>query len=123
MISGIKFSNFFIEMSSTLMYSKFQSSISKVAVSRHFSQLVKNGTKIKLILYTKSNCSLCDTAKEYIEENYPNKFLIDEVDITKDKILFRQFKLDIPVFYYNGSLLMKHRADKNALDNLIREID
>ena len=77
--------------------------------------------KIKLVLYTKSNCSLCDTAKEFIEDNYPDKFLIEEIDITKDKTLFRKFKLDIPVFYYQGSLLMQHRAEKSALDKLIYE--
>jgi hypothetical protein len=77
--------------------------------------------KIKLILYTKSNCSLCDQAKEFIDENYPNKFVIEEVDITKDKTTFRKFKFDIPVFYHNGEFLMKHRADTARLDDLIKK--
>lgn len=75
--------------------------------------------KIKLTLYTKKNCSLCDDAKEEIHENYPNKFLIEEVDITKNRELFRKFKLDIPVFHFNGDFLMQHRVDRKALDNLI----
>lgn len=78
---------------------------------------------IKLTLYTKSNCSLCDHAKEMIDELYPNKFLIEEVDITKDRALFRKFKLDIPVFYHNGLFLMQHKVDTNALDSLIQKTD
>ena len=75
--------------------------------------------KIKLTLYTKDNCSLCDEAKEIIEETYPLKFEIEDVDITKNRELFRKFKLDIPVFYYNGQFLMKHRVDHQALKSLI----
>ena len=88
---------------------------------RSLTQSIKNDKKVTLTLYTKPKCSLCDDAKEFIEENYPNRFLIEEVDITKDKILFRKFKLDIPVFYHKGNFLMQHRADKNILDKLIQE--
>lgn len=79
-------------------------------------------SRIKLILYTKKNCSLCDEAKEIIEETYPNKFEIEDVDITKNRDLFRKFKLDIPVFYYNGEFLMKHRVDHQALKNLLNKL-
>ena len=83
---------------------------------------ISNGdNKIKLTLYTKSNCSLCDQAKEFINDNYPNKFVIEEVDITKNREIFRKFKLDIPVFYHNGEFLMKHRADKTSLDSLVKK--
>ena len=59
-----------------------------------------------------------------IEDNYPNKFLIEEVDITKNnRELFRKFKLDIPVFYYDGQLLMQHKVDMNALNNLLNKLD
>lgn len=75
--------------------------------------------KITLTLYTKKNCSLCDEAKETIEELYPNQFSIEEVDITKDRDLFRKFKLDIPVFYHNGNFLMQHKVDNQALKLLI----
>jgi len=92
----------------------------------YFQQLIYlsiNRSPIKLTLYTKNNCPLCETAKEFIEENFPNRFLIEEVDITKDKQLFRKFKLDIPVFYHGSNFLMQHKADKNALELLIRQQD
>ena len=78
--------------------------------------------KIKLTLYTKKNCSLCDQAKEQIEEIYDDQFEIEEVDITKDKSLFRKFKFDIPVFYHNGAFLMQHRVDRKALDDLVNQV-
>jgi len=71
-------------------------------------------------MYTKEDCSLCDDAIAIIDEHYPNQFIIEEVDITKNnKDLFRRFKFDIPVFYHNEKFLMKHRVDKDALNKLI----
>jgi hypothetical protein len=55
-----------------------------------------------------------------IEDAYPNRFQIDEVDITKSRELFRKFKFDIPVFYYNNEFLMQHRVDKQKLDELVK---
>lgn len=77
---------------------------------------------IKLTLYTKKNCQLCDEAKEEIEELYPNRFSIEEIDITKDKALLRKFKLDIPVFYWNGNFLMQHKVNKDVLDALLNSL-
>ena len=45
------------------------------------------------------------------------------MDITKNRDLFRKFKLDMPVFYYNGQFLMKHKVDHKALDNLIQNLN
>lgn len=82
---------------------------------------VRGLSQIKLVLYTKEDCSLCDEAKDLIEEMYPEKFLIEEVDITKNnREIFRKYKLDIPVFHHDGKFLMKHRVDTKALDDLIK---
>jgi hypothetical protein len=85
------------------------------------SQSAKN--QIKLVLYTKKQCTLCDEAKELIEHLYPSRFLIEEVDIVKDRSLFRKFKLDIPVFYHKEKFLMQNKVDQNALENLLKEYD
>jgi hypothetical protein len=77
--------------------------------------------QIKLTLYTKKQCQLCDEAKELIDHLYPNRFVIEEIDIVKDRALFRKFKLDIPVFYHGSKFLMQHKVDKTALDSLIKE--
>ena len=82
---------------------------------------IKNNSKIMEILKPKIqklknlHSVLRNQAKEIIEETYSSKFLIEDVDITKNRDLFRKFKLDIPVFYYNGEFLMKHRVDLEAL--------
>lgn len=81
---------------------------------------VRSLSHIKLVLYTKEDCSLCDEAKELIEDLYPEKFLIEEIDIMKNnREAFRKYKFDIPVFYHDGKFLMKHCVDTKALDNLI----
>ena len=90
---------------------------SMVKLARGFASTVE---PIKLVLYTKEDCSLCDTAKEQIEDQYPGQFVIEEVDITKNnRELFRKYKLDIPVFHFNGEFLMQHRVDTEALDKLV----
>ena len=76
---------------------------------------------IRLVLYTKANCELCDVAVDFIEDHYPDVFSIESVDITKNRDLWRKFKLDIPVFYHEGQLLMQHRADPVALESLIKQ--
>ncbi len=90
-----------------------------------FNNILFNvNNKIKLTLYTKENCTLCDEAKEIIEESYPNTFCFEEVDITKNnRELFRKFKFEIPVFYFNEEFLMKNRVDKKALDDLLNKIN
>ena len=108
-------------MNSSILYWRNVSRLS-FSMIRPLSNTQKSQL-IRLTLYTKKNCSLCDEAKETIEELYPNRFTFEEVDITKNKELFRKFKLDIPVFYYNGAFLMQHRANKEALDKLINDLE
>ena len=80
-------------------------------------------TRIRLTLYTKPECSLCDKAKEDLEETYGDLFELEEVNILKSRDLFRKFKLDIPVFYFNGEFLMQHKIDRQKLDDLIKKIN
>jgi hypothetical protein len=77
---------------------------------------------IRLKLYTKANCSLCDQAKNDLDHYYNGQFVIEEVDITESKALFRKFKFDIPVFHYNNEFLMQHKIDRHVLDKLIESI-
>jgi glutaredoxin len=76
---------------------------------------------IKLTLLTKDNCPLCDDAKEAIHERYGDQFEIDQVDITKDRQLFRKYKLEIPVFYYKDKFLMKNKVNFELLDSILKE--
>ncbi len=78
---------------------------------------------IKLTLYTKSECTLCDKAKDDLNEYYNGLFEVEDIDITKSRDLFRKYKLDIPVFHYNGEFLMKHKIDRVALNNLLEKLN
>lgn len=105
------------------------SKISQPNVNRLFRMSIRtirddtSKKPIKLTLFTKQNCSLCDEAKERIDELYPNRFVIEEVDITKDRALFRKFKLDIPVFYHDNQFLMQHKVNQEALEELIKKFE
>lgn len=61
-------------------------------------------------IYSKDKCQLCDEAKEVIKAvNKEIPFIIKEIDITKDDILFEKYKYDIPVIHINGVIAFKHR--------------
>ena len=72
--------------------------------------------KIKLQLYTKADCPLCDEAKESLEplaSQFPIQ--IEEVDITTNLGLFTKYKELIPVLELEGKRLFVHRIDVKAL--------
>ena len=71
---------------------------------------------IKLQLYTKSDCSLCDSAKAVLKkvaERYPIQ--VEEIDITKNLGLFTKYKHLIPVLEMDGKRLFVHRVHRGKL--------
>ena len=72
--------------------------------------------KIKLQLYTKADCPLCDEAKESLEllaAQFPIQ--IEEIDITANLGLFTKYKELIPVLELEGERLFIHRIHVKAL--------
>ena len=72
--------------------------------------------KIKLQLYTKADCPLCDEAKELLEllaSQFPIQ--IEEIDITANLGLFTKYKELIPVLELEGKRLFVHRIHAKAL--------
>lgn len=71
---------------------------------------------IKLQLYTKADCPLCDEAKASLEL-FAAQFAIqiDEIDITSNLGLFTKYKELIPVLELEGKRLFVHRIDAKAL--------
>jgi len=59
--------------------------------------------EIKIEIYSKPECSLCNKAKAVIEK-VKNQYLISvsEIDISKDPILFEKYKEKIPVIFINS---------------------
>ena len=72
--------------------------------------------RIKLQLYTKADCPLCDEAKESLEAlaaQFPIQ--IEEIDITTNLGLFTKYKELIPVLQLEGKRLFVHRIHVKAL--------
>lgn len=72
--------------------------------------------KIKLQLYTKADCPLCDEAKNSLESiaaQFPIQ--IEEVDIAANLGLFTKYKELIPVLELDGKRLFVHRIHVKAL--------
>ncbi|XP_020555461.1 glutaredoxin-like protein C5orf63 homolog [Oryzias latipes] len=77
-----------------------------------------------LTLFTKDPCSLCDEAKEVLEQ-FNHRFVLQQVDITlpENRLWWDRYRWDIPVFHLNGQFVMKHRVDVALLDKLLQDIE
>jgi glutaredoxin len=65
---------------------------------------------MRLTLYTKPECSLCDDAKDVIEEARAEiKFELELRDILDDLADFERYKHDIPVILLEGREIARHR--------------
>lgn len=67
---------------------------------------------LKVTLFTKEGCTLCDKVKDVLvelRENYPHS--LSQVDITDREHAdwFDRYKYDIPVLHLNGKYWIKHR--------------
>ena len=66
--------------------------------------------KIRLILYTKAGCGLCEEMKERMQQaNCADLYMLEEVDIEGDAQLYTQYRYEIPVLLVNGIEAFRHR--------------
>lgn len=73
-------------------------------------------TMVKVTLYSKKDCHLCEVAKEMLlklQQEFP--FSLEEVDIEKDRAIFEKYKYLIPVIEIDGEIVSNYRADENKL--------
>lgn len=77
-----------------------------------------------LTMFTKEVCPLCDEAKAILQ-NYKSRFFLEEVDITQkgNEMWFEKYRYEIPVFYLNGSFLMKHRVNEQLLGEKLKKCE
>ena len=72
--------------------------------------------KIKVEIYSKPECHLCDEAKSVlvkVQQEIPFDFF--EVDITSDQELFTEYKEQIPVVFICGKKAFKFRVNEKEL--------
>lgn len=71
---------------------------------------------LKLRIYSKPECHLCDDAKEIVSRVgalYPLE--VETVDIEKDPEAYELYRDEIPVGFLEGRKLFKYRIDETTL--------
>jgi glutaredoxin len=76
-----------------------------------------NAAALKITIYSKPDCHLCEEAKAIIErfsDRYPLE--IEMINIEQDPTLYEQYRNDIPVIFLEGRKLFKYRVDEKKLE-------
>ena len=69
-------------------------------------------TKARVVLYTKTNCGLCDKMREQMAlANCDDLYTLEEVDIEKDAQLFARYRYEIPVLCIDGVEAFRYRLN------------
>ena len=77
---------------------------------------------VKLTLYSKKECHLCDTAKKELNDLRKElSFSITEVDIEKDLNANEKYRNLIPVIEMDGKVIFTGRIDREKLKNALRQ--
>ena len=76
---------------------------------------------VKLTLYKRENCSLCDEAVvmlEWLQEDYPIE--LEQIDITGDEALETAYLFEIPVLIHEGQVISQGRYDDNKVEDFVK---
>ena len=76
---------------------------------------------MKVEIYSKPECSLCDVAKATIlrvQARAPFTFV--EINIEERPDLNQRYRYDIPLVFIDGQKAFKHRVDEQAFERRIR---
>ena len=66
--------------------------------------------KIEVVIYSKPGCHLCEEMKtEIARANCSDLYLLKEINIEADPVLWEQYKHDIPVLKIDGVETFWHR--------------
>ncbi len=75
---------------------------------------------LKLKLYSKKDCHLCDIAKKELNDLMKeHTFSIIEVDIENDSEAFEKYKYLIPVIEIDGKMMSTGKIDRDRLKNAL----
>ena len=77
---------------------------------------------MKLTLYSKPGCHLCETLRNVIDGLQPSfGFDVEEVDITRDADLFARYRHDIPVLFADGAEIARGRIEEREIVARLRQ--
>jgi glutaredoxin len=76
---------------------------------------------LRLTLYSKPGCHLCDEMKAVIRRvsNKYSNMSLDEVDISTDPVLLDRYGLEIPVLEIDGKKVAKYRIAEDQLRRIV----
>ena len=78
--------------------------------------------RVRVTLYTKPRCHLCDEAREEMwRAGCRDDYTFEEVDIESDPALLRRYGLEIPVVAIDGIVTFKHRVAAEEFRRQIRQ--
>ena len=77
---------------------------------------------MRLTIYSKPGCHLCDVMKDVIHRviDHQADIALEEIDITTDPALIDLYGTDIPVLMIDGDKVAKHRITDQELLRMIR---
>lgn len=76
---------------------------------------------MRVILYTRAGCHLCDTARDVLmAERSRSPFELVEVDIAGDDDLEREYGIRIPVVEIDGEERFEYEVDPAELVAIVR---
>jgi glutaredoxin len=79
--------------------------------------------KIKVTIYTRPGCHLCDDAKSAIRESgCDDELLLEEVNVDEDPLLRDRYGEDVPVIFIEGLKVFKHRVDPREFKRKFRRL-
>jgi hypothetical protein len=71
--------------------------------------MAKMKPKARVVLYTKTNCGLCEKMKEQMAAaNCDELYTLEELDIEQDADLFARYRYEIPVLCINDVEAFRH---------------
>jgi glutaredoxin len=74
-------------------------------------------------LYSKTNCPLCDKAKQVLQELQKEfSFQINEIDIYQDDVLLEKYQLMIPVVEIDGEEVAFGIVQKDVIRKRLLEV-
>ena len=75
---------------------------------------------LKIRIYSKKECHLCDVAKKVLDrfaETYP--LFVQEIDIEQNREAFEKYQYEIPVIFLEGTKLFKYQINEKKLRKAI----
>lgn len=78
---------------------------------------------IKVLLYKKEGCHLCDEAEAILEElKEKQNFLLERVMLEQNSDMFEKYGNRVPIVFINGEMVFEFKLDKQTFLRKLAEL-